>query len=164
MTSSSDAPSSLLTNLYSRVYESYVFSLITVLLLAMVGLTITDVALRLTRGSIGLSEVTIYMMIWTAYLPLGTLQQDNRHIRIDYFTSRLSGRTYRAVERGSLILQLLATLYLLQSAVLMLLESAGNATPRLKIPVSLLYLAMIAGVTLLLITYVLNIREVKTWS
>jgi len=85
--------------IFDRIFDVLEW-LITSFLIVIFLLTITLVILRYVFNSsiIGGNELTTYLFIYTTAIGAAVAIPRNRHIRIDYFINKLSGRLRAAME------------------------------------------------------------------
>jgi len=136
-------------------------ALVGVMMLVMTALVFANVV---TRYGFGFSiawaeEVSLYLMIWVAYLGAGLALREGRHVAIETFQDRLPARAARWVRAaiGVLVLAFLVCLAALGFAFARF--AMDQETPVLEIPAGIPYLAIPLGAAVFALHLVLVLRD-----
>lgn len=142
---------------YERVYVGPVNWLVGGLMLTIALLAILVVfSDYLPLPSVELGELARLCLIWMAFVAMGALEFDRRHIRVTYFVEKLSGNRKRVVEAMVLVVCVVTMVVYAISSVLAIQGFGGNLSQHLKYPIALLYLAIAIGSLSMLITYAIR--------
>jgi TRAP-type transport system small permease protein len=131
------------------------------MMLAMTALVFANVVTRYGFGfSIAwVEEVSLYLMIWIAYLGAGLALREGRHVAIELVQDRLPAAAVpwvRAVV-GLAVLTFLACVALL--GLRFALFAMDQETPVLNIPLGIPYLAIPVGAAVFALHFVLVFRD-----
>ena len=136
-------------------------ALLGLMMLAMTALVFTNVVTRYGFGfSIAwVEEVSLYLMVWIAYLGAGLAMREGRHVAIEAFQDRLPARAVPRVRAaiGLAVLAFLACLAVL--GFRFALFAWDQETPVLEIPAGIPYLAIPVGAVVFGLHFVLVFRD-----
>lgn len=134
------------------------------LMLIMVGLTVTGVLVReliptMARNVTWVDEGARYIMVWMVFLSLGLALAEGRQIAMTSFLERMSPimRLWlgRAIDLTGLALALFVAWFGLEMA--QSVARTGQFSPTLRIPAAIIYYALPAGFLLLALRYALSL-------
>lgn len=135
-------------------------------LLVIVVVMVARIASRnFSLGVGGLQIVAQLFEVWLAFLVVGSLAYERRHIEIDYFTQRIPERWQPYHELFVTLVGLYAAWIILAGSVLAMGQFWDSTAPTIDIPIPLYYLAPVVGVGFLVVVLldrlVENVREVR---
>ena len=123
-------------------------------LLAILGLMLLRIASRnLGWGLNGLQLYAQALGVWMVFIVAGALGWEQRHIEIDYLSSRLPERAARAHSLLVAVVNICLCVFLVLGSVLAAQQYWRGTSPSVGIPLPLYYIPVGLGVTMLMIVY-----------
>jgi len=110
----------------------------------------------------GIQALAQIIAVWIAFLGLGIVELQRRHIRIEYFFEKLAPVLQRRVNVAIVAMCLFVTAVIPLSAVFAVRALGGATIPTLGIPAATIHAAPIIGVTLLFVIYLERFRTALT--
>jgi len=112
-----------------------------------------------SRPSIWITEVSTYLFLYIIFLATPFALQQGRHIKVTFLQSRLNAKTIRIINLGCSILAMVFCLVLIWQASRMTwqaYEEKWVSPTVLNAPLVYVYIVMVVGSTLLLVTFLLR--------
>ncbi|AXG06957.1 TRAP transporter small permease [Haloplanus rubicundus] len=134
----------------------------TVAVVCLFGVTVAlllQIATRTLNVSVpGLQALAQLLAVWMAFLLIGNLEVEDKHIRVNYFVEKLPAPVRSVVDIAVLSLSALWAAIIFVAAVLGSLASAGTTIPTLGVPTFVLHAAPLLGMLLLTLAYLAKIK------
>jgi len=121
-------------------------------------LILNVVSLQVGRSVPLFRELSIFILVWVVFFSQGSSQIYESNIRISYFFDRLSNRNQRIVSVLATLVVFTTNVALVISGIIGIFQVRGTTTSVANIPVELLYLPLIIGIT---IAVVCNLVEAE---
>lgn len=98
-------------------------------------------------------ELARYLMIWIIFLGIGAGAKKNQHFTVDNFVNAMPKSTHRAffILRTALTIGFCITILILSGELIGKLQTMGQSSPALRIPMWIMYSAIPVGCILMVI-------------
>lgn len=98
-------------------------------------------------------ELARYLMIWIIFLGIGAGAKNNRHFTVDNFVASMPKSTHKAffILRTALTMGFCIAIVILSSKLIGKLQTMGQSSPALRIPMWMMYSAIPIGCILMII-------------
>ncbi|WFA08653.1 TRAP transporter small permease [Tissierella sp. Yu-01] len=129
--------------------------ILTIILPVMVIVVFMATFFRFTKLAIipWSEELVRYLMIWLIFLGVGAGAKNNKHFTVDNLVNKMPKSTHKAlfILRTAIIIGFCFVIIILSFSLIGRLQSMGQLSPSLRIPIWIIYASIPIGSTLMII-------------
>ncbi|KTG10583.1 hypothetical protein AUR64_07890 [Haloprofundus marisrubri] len=111
-------------------------------------------------GFAGLQVLAQLLAVWMTFLVVGNIELEDRHIEIDFFVEKLPNKPQAVLRLFVMTVNIFGAAVILLSALTAIGASWGTTLSSIHIPTPVLHAAPVIGMTLLLGSYLGQLRDV----